>query len=75
MTPDRKKPSVAFWATVVVVVVFAYVLSVGPACWFLTWNTCPEWAHQAYPWVYAPFCLPCPEPFRSMLRWYIGLWV
>jgi hypothetical protein len=31
MTPDRKKPGVAFWATVVVVV--AYPLSFGPACW------------------------------------------
>jgi hypothetical protein len=29
-----KKPSVAFWATVVVVVVLAaYPLSFGPACW------------------------------------------
>src|SRR5262249_16114163 len=31
---DRKKPGVAFWATVVVVVVLvAYPLSFGPACW------------------------------------------
>jgi hypothetical protein len=30
---DRKKPGVAFWATVVVVTVLLYVLSVGPACW------------------------------------------
>jgi hypothetical protein len=29
-----KKPGVAFWATVVVVVVLvAYPLSFGPACW------------------------------------------
>jgi hypothetical protein len=34
MTSDRKKPGVAFWATVVVVVVLvAYPLSFGPACW------------------------------------------
>jgi hypothetical protein len=34
MTPDRKKPGVAFWATVVVVVVLvAYPLSFGAACW------------------------------------------
>jgi hypothetical protein len=32
MTSDRKKPSVAFWATVVVVLVL-YPLSFGPACW------------------------------------------
>jgi hypothetical protein len=30
---DRKKPGVAFWATVVVVAVLAYPLSFGPACW------------------------------------------
>ena len=34
MTSDRKKPGVAFWATVVVVVgLMAYPLSFGPACW------------------------------------------
>jgi hypothetical protein len=31
---DRKKPGVAFWATVALVVVLvAYPLSFGPACW------------------------------------------
>ena len=31
---DRKKPGVAFWATVVVVVALnGYPLSFGPACW------------------------------------------
>jgi hypothetical protein len=34
MTSDRKKPGVAFWATVTVVVVLAaYPLSLGPVCW------------------------------------------
>jgi hypothetical protein len=33
MTSDRKKPGVAFWMTVAVVVVLAYPLSFGPACW------------------------------------------
>ena len=30
MTEDRKKPGVAFWATVVVVAVLAYPLSLPP---------------------------------------------
>ena len=35
MTTDRKKPGVAFWATVVVVVVLlAYPLSIGPVSRF-----------------------------------------
>jgi len=34
---SRKKPGVAFWATVVVVVVLvAYPLSFGPACWWFS---------------------------------------
>jgi hypothetical protein len=34
MTSDRKKPGVAFWATVaLVVVLLGYPLSVGPAYW------------------------------------------
>ena len=34
MTPSRKKPGVAFWPTVVVVVALVlYVASFGPACW------------------------------------------
>src|SRR5579864_4222092 len=32
MTPDRKNPGLAFWATVVVVVVLLYPVSFGPAC-------------------------------------------
>ena len=36
MTSDRKKPGVAFWATVALVVVLVgYPLSFGPACWWL----------------------------------------
>ena len=34
---DRKKPGLAFWATVVVVIALvAYPLSFGPACWMRT---------------------------------------
>ncbi len=33
MKSSDKKPGVAFWATVVVVVALAYPLSFGPACW------------------------------------------
>ena len=36
MTSDRKKPGVAFWATVgLVVLPLLYVASFGPACWFV----------------------------------------
>jgi hypothetical protein len=42
MIPNRKKPGVAFWATVVVVVVLvAYPLSFVPACWLVKRGTVP----------------------------------
>ena len=33
MTTNSKKPGVAYWMTVVIVVVLMYPLSFGPACW------------------------------------------
>jgi hypothetical protein len=36
---DSKKPGVAFWATVVVVVVLLYPISFGPACWITSRTT------------------------------------
>ena len=39
---DRKKPGVAFWATVVVVAsLAAYPLSFGPACWLVAHDYLP----------------------------------
>jgi hypothetical protein len=39
MTSDRKKPGVAFWATVVLVAVLVgYPLSFGPACWLTSYT-------------------------------------
>jgi hypothetical protein len=59
---------------VALVVVLAYVLSAGPACWLVKKNASPDWALEVYARVYAPFCRwPCPEPLRGMLRWYISL--
>ncbi len=49
---SRKKPGVAFWTTVVVVVVLlAYPLSFGPACWLAGEN---ETAMDAIPNAYYP---------------------
>jgi hypothetical protein len=39
---SRKKPSVAFWATVVVVVVLVYPLSFGPAVWLVEAGKLPR---------------------------------
>ena len=46
MTTDRKKPGVAFWTTVVVVVVLvAYPLSFGP--WMCLFNMFTSWVGGA----------------------------
>ena len=43
MTPDRKNPGVAFWASVVLVGILAvaYPLSIGPACWLANRDVLP----------------------------------
>jgi hypothetical protein len=52
MTSDRKKPGAAFWATAAVAVVLvAYPLSFGPACWITSWTACGA---KAIPTVYRP---------------------
>jgi hypothetical protein len=54
MNKFGKKPGVAFWATVVAVVVLIYLLSIGPACWVTSrLNTGAEFV----PIVYRPITL------------------
>jgi hypothetical protein len=60
MTPSRKKPGMAFWATVVVVVVLAYPLSFGPACWVA--NRTDLFKDDDLPVIYRPIGWLC---FRS----------
>jgi hypothetical protein len=54
VTSDRKKLGVAFWATVVVVVVLAYPLSLGPACWLSTRVELRFEIHELLYCIYAP---------------------
>ncbi len=71
MTSSRKKPGVAFWATVAVVAVLvAYPLSFGPACW-IAWR-----ASRAVPviaMIYSPLVrtgFRGPAPIRRALWWW-----
>src|SRR5260370_147767 len=55
MTTDRKKPGVAFWATVALAVVLVgYPLSQGPAGWLITREWSQEWMMSAYLGFYWP---------------------
>jgi hypothetical protein len=76
---SRKKPGVAFWATVVVVVALVYFLSFGPFVWLYHRHLIPDWTVTAAVYVYYPYMLASfgggPEPFRGVLNWYANLWV
>ncbi len=67
---DRKKPGVAFWATVVVVVVLVYPLSFGPACWLARrGRISPRWTGKIFrPLVLAG--IDGPESVRRVLSGY-----
>src|SRR5258708_35393274 len=78
MTP-RKKPGVAFWTTVVMVVLLVgYPLSFGPACWIATRLDDFEWNRQLVfmTRIYYPLWSAlrlCPNRVRSVTRRYIDL--
>ena len=75
---DRKKPGVAFWATVMMVVVLvAYPLSFGPACWWLSEPI--EMIAFSYqntrqiPGAYWPIAWAAkhgPKPLQRMITWF-----
>ncbi len=78
MTPSRKKPSVAFWATVVVVVALvAYPLSFGPACWIASRrdNKIPRSSRiPEFYWPIQTYVPRCPGG-RAAVAWYARLFV
>jgi hypothetical protein len=76
---DRKKPGVAFWATVLLVALLdVYTLSFGPACWWFTTATMPDdgWFPSKGPYaprIYWPFgwlSAHGPQPVRDAINWY-----
>ncbi len=78
MTSDRKKPGVAFWATVVVVVTLvAYPLSFGVAEWLDGRDWLPEWTVPPLRIAFWPILSLYnngPEPAREAIYWYVRLW-
>jgi hypothetical protein len=78
MTTDRKKPGVAFWATVVLVVVLAYPLSFGPIVWLAQHEWLTGWALDAAKVFYFPidpwFHDHGPQPLKDGMEWYVEFW-
>ena len=66
MSNDRKKPGVAFWAAVALVVaLIGYPLSFGPACWWFS----PRVAPQFY-WPIGWLVENDPRWSREAILWY-----
>jgi hypothetical protein len=66
----RKRPGVAFWATVVVVCLpIAYVLSFGPACWLSSHTGV---GYFALPRVYRPIldAMSSSTNVAALCNWY-----
>jgi hypothetical protein len=75
---SRKKPGVAFWATVIVVVVLAYPLSFGPAMWLGSRDLLPTWLGEIGDYFYAPLerlRVHGPKPIGDALFWWEFLWI
>ena len=74
---DGKKPTVAFWVTVVVVVVLvAYPLSWGPLVWLDSSHLLPAWT-QGFFRVYGVPLVWAGERSTAVLRayeWYTSFW-
>jgi hypothetical protein len=79
MISDRKKPGVAFWATLVVVAVLvAYPLSIGPAYWLKRQDWAYGSTHGAFHAVYGPIIWiyqQGPQPAHDAIGWYVDLWL
>jgi hypothetical protein len=80
MTQPRKKPGVAFWATVVVVVgLVGYPLSIGPTCWFLAIkDRHGRNSNTTFDALYWPigWCAADERGWvNRALKWYVRLWL
>lgn len=75
MSDERHKPSWAFWATTLLMVLpVLYVLSIGPVAW--TSRFMPEWMTNALVTLYRPLewiYEHGPESIHDALDWYVNL--
>jgi len=75
---SRKHPSTAIWTTVVLVAVLvAYPLSVGPVDWLVLHGYLPEWAWRPFTTFYSPvawFVANEPKPRADAMRSCIDIW-
>jgi hypothetical protein len=74
---SRKKPGVAFWATVVMTLIVLYVLGVGPVSSIADASSSPGWTTDAYVQIYLPIIWIYengPQSIHEVIEWYVNLW-
>jgi hypothetical protein len=75
---DRKQPGVAFWATVMVVVLLAlYPLSIGPVIWLADREMLPERVAEPVAVIFFPleWAVGSSETTTAVYAWYAGFWM
>src|SRR5262245_39415133 len=78
ITSDRKKPGVAFWATVtMVVLVVLYPLSIGPVIWLVDREMLPERFAEPVAVFYFPleWAVGSSDATAQIYAWYARLWM
>jgi hypothetical protein len=71
MTPDRTKPGLAFYATIILLVVLVlYPLSFGPACWISSRTTLGRETIKAAYFPISRLWKRGPEPIADAINWY-----
>jgi hypothetical protein len=84
---DRKKPGVAFWITVPLIAMLAYIGSIGPATWIEAriearlwkegdWQDWAEDLPSILDKAYRPVlwtAYRCPDFLQNALRWYLSI--
>lgn len=71
---SRKKPGVASWATVILVVSLAYPLSFGPACWLGAPQPAMVAPLKYFYWPLTRFAWMCPRKIALDPLCNYGLW-
>src|SRR5262245_31669408 len=74
---DHTKPGVAFWATVMVVVLLvAYPLSIGPISWLADHGFLPDPVKQPLRYFYYPLAWAVLRSGAAydIYTWYVRLW-
>jgi hypothetical protein len=75
---DRKKPGVAIWGTVALVVALVgYPLGEPAAFWLVCQEWNPRWMTDVFYWIYAPMFRLSengPYPIANAIRRFLSFW-